>query len=316
LTYGSKPDAEWRQFEQLVARIEADAAPLGWIVRSPDRVTCEITGRLREVDASIQPAASDKPFLVTIECRRRKKKEDVTWIEQLASKKAAIGADRTIAVSAVGFSSEAVTAARFYGIDLRLLSVLTAAEINALLKIDFVWFTHKRCSLTRVGIRIFRGPDWTLPDPDTVDFYLPLDTDSHLPIFRNVDTNTTWSLNDLWHQLQEATEVFSGLAKGEQPVVRTADFPYPGNVTVQTPEGPKALGDVLLSVALWLEVEQVDLEDAKKVEYGFANFAPLQRVEFSSGKPSSGDLRLSLQLQKSSTDPSKVQVSGPWPKKA
>ena len=42
---------EWRQFEKLVARIEADAGPLGLTVVSPDRIRCKITGRLREVDA-------------------------------------------------------------------------------------------------------------------------------------------------------------------------------------------------------------------------------------------------------------------------
>jgi hypothetical protein len=49
---------EWKEFEQLVARIEQDAGPLGLTVTSPDRITCKITGRKREVDASIRTSGS------------------------------------------------------------------------------------------------------------------------------------------------------------------------------------------------------------------------------------------------------------------
>jgi len=37
----------------LVARIEQDADRTGVAVKSPDRIRCKITGRFREVDASI-----------------------------------------------------------------------------------------------------------------------------------------------------------------------------------------------------------------------------------------------------------------------
>jgi len=46
---------EWRKFEQMVARIEADARPLGLVIKSPDRVRSLVTGDLREVDASGPP---------------------------------------------------------------------------------------------------------------------------------------------------------------------------------------------------------------------------------------------------------------------
>jgi hypothetical protein len=121
---------EWRRFEELVARIEADAGPLGLTVTSPDRVRCRITGRLREVDASVRMKVGTADVLVTIECRRRRNKQDVTWIEQLATKKRAIGATHTIAVSASGFSREAIESAEHHGIDLRELSEISAADIT------------------------------------------------------------------------------------------------------------------------------------------------------------------------------------------
>ncbi len=103
MTARRRQDSEWREFERLVARIEADAGPRGLRIKSPDYIRCRTTGRLREVDASIRTQIGTVEVLVTIECRRRSKVQDVTWIEQLATKKDTIGASHTIAVSASGF---------------------------------------------------------------------------------------------------------------------------------------------------------------------------------------------------------------------
>lgn len=62
-------------------------------------------------------------------------------------------------------------------------------------------------------------------------FVLPEDADPFAPIFRDDETGATWSLNDLWHQLQEATDPFEGVEKAQPPVFRTACFPYRGTVT-------------------------------------------------------------------------------------
>lgn len=260
-----KNDPAWREFEQLVARIEADAGPLGLAVKSPDRIRCKVTGRLREVDASIRAGVGTASVLITVECRKRRPKQDVTWIEQLATKKASIGASHTLAVSSSGFSDEAKALASHHGIDLRRVSDVSAAEINKLLRIDFVLFNHKRCMPTRVAVRLFKSLDWTMPDPEQPDLILPFSTDPLLSIFKNIETGLTWSINDLWLQLQEATDPFAGIERGTGPHVRTALFPYPGNVTVETAEGPKLLGDVMLSVAVSIDIEQVTLDDARRV---------------------------------------------------
>lgn len=304
---------DWRQFEQLVARIEEDADPLGLTVTSPDRILDRITGHLREVDASVRTNIGTSNILITIECRKRHAKQDVTWIEQLSAKKHAIGASRTIAVSSSGFSPETEAAALHHGIDLRRLSDVSAAEINGLIRLDFILFTHRRCTLASVGIRLFRSLGWTLPDTKDVDFVLPSSTDPFSTIFRNTDTGATWSLNDLWLQLQEATNPFADIEKGQAPVVKTACFPFPGNVTVNTSEGPKKIGDVLLSVALSLEVEQIDLESAKKIEYASPDGTAIQRVEFASLEPGAEDWRLSLQIPKNSDDISQLRTGGNWP---
>jgi hypothetical protein len=316
-TNNLKANPDWREFEQLVARIEADAGPLGLVVVSPDRIRCKITGKMREVDASVRTKVGTENILITIECRKRRPKQDVTWIEQLATKKTAIGASATIAVSSSGFSEGAITAARHHGIDLRRLSELSASEINKLMRIDFVLFTHKKCSLARVALRFYRDLDWQLPNLEQhPDCILPKNTDVFRPILKNIDTGTNWSLNDLWLQLQDATDPFVDIVKGEKPVIRTACFPYPGNVVIETPEGEKILGDVLLSVALSLDVEKVDLESAQKVKYECPDGEVIQRVEFISQESGERDYSLSLQMPEGSENLSRFKARIILPKES
>ncbi len=200
-----------------------------------------------------------------------------------------------------------------HGISLRKLSEVSIDDVNALLRLDFVLFWHKSCALARVGIRQFRSLDRQIPDPNAVDLVLPAETDPQAPIFWNTETGATWSLNELWHQVQEATDPFIGIAKAQPPVLRTACFPYPGSVTVETADGPCLLGDVLLTVALWIEAEQVTLDAARKVEYTASNGPTLQRIEFASRRRPASDWRISLQIPKGSTDIADLRTGGEWP---
>lgn len=116
----------WREFELLVARIEATLQPLGLSVRSPDHVPCSVTGISREVDASIRRLSQNgEEELVTVEARRRNQKQDLIWIEQLATKRRNIGAVETIAVSSIGFSEAAKKLAVHEGITVRTVEELS-----------------------------------------------------------------------------------------------------------------------------------------------------------------------------------------------
>lgn len=129
--------ASWRQFEQLVTRIENVLAPKGAIVKSPDFLTDKITGQPREVDASIRFKAGTTEIIITIECRDRIKIEDVLWIEQLATKQINIGSSKTIAVTSNSFTAPAITKAKMLGIEIRKVNKIDDASIAK-------WFTLKR----------------------------------------------------------------------------------------------------------------------------------------------------------------------------
>jgi hypothetical protein len=125
-----KPETKSRLFEELIARIESTLVPQGAIVKSPDFIPDRITGSLREVDASIRYQVGSTPILITIECRRRSRVDDATWLEQLATKQSDIGAAKTIAVSLKGFGKPAITKAAFYGIEIRRIEAITTEEIE------------------------------------------------------------------------------------------------------------------------------------------------------------------------------------------
>lgn len=217
--------------------------------------------------------------------------------------------DRTIAVSSSGFSPEARIVAEHHSIDLRLMSEISVDEINTSMCVDFVIFHHKRCGIARVGLRLFME-NWTLPEADNVDFVLPAGSDPFKPIFKDINSGASWSINDLWHNLQAETDPFEGVPKGAPPLIKTACFSYPGTVSVEVDAEPIVIGDVLLSVAVWIEPEMVGLSDATKVRYSSTSES-IQRVEFcaQNGEVSQ---RISLQYPSSSKDTKELRVRV-WP---
>lgn len=292
-----RDEPEWRAFERLVARIERDASPLGLTVVSPDRIRCRITGRLREVDASIRDRAG--ALTTTIECRKRRGRQDVIWIEQLVTKRDLLGAQRTIAVSASGFSEAARAIAQAHGIVLKEMHDLSVADLNPATGLDVVFFSHPRASIVSVMLRYAKPTPWSPPTANEIDLVLPPDTDPFAPIFRNVNEGHSWSINDVWHQLQEVANPFADIVKGRAPEIKTVCFPYSGNVAVETPAGQQTLGDLLLTVAIWIQVEAVWKEDAVKVEY--------------SSVSETRDWFISLQLPKGTDAVADLKIGGNWP---
>lgn len=131
-----RSEPTWREFEKIVAIIEEAAAPVGAIVRSPDRIRDLTTGQIREVDASIRYSLGTVEILVTIEVRKRGRIADDTWIEQLATKRGKLGAAKTIAVSKKSFTKPAKITAKHHGIELRTLSEITPQNVAEWLRLE------------------------------------------------------------------------------------------------------------------------------------------------------------------------------------
>jgi len=123
--------AESKQVELLVARIEEAATPRGAVVTSPDRIRDATSGQIREVDATIRFKIGTVPVLILIECRKRGRAQDVRWIEELATKRDSLLADKVIAVSAAAFSKPACRAAQHRRIELRTLAEVSPKRIES-----------------------------------------------------------------------------------------------------------------------------------------------------------------------------------------
>lgn len=117
------------EFHELVGRIERAIAADGAVITCPDYVNDAVTGEPREVDASIRRRKGMPPVRV-LECRDRAPIEDVTWIEQLATKCRDHGVP-TVALSSAEFSRPAAAKASRYGIETRLISEVTQDEMIA-----------------------------------------------------------------------------------------------------------------------------------------------------------------------------------------
>jgi Restriction endonuclease len=115
-----------RSLELLVHGLEQLLAKTPVEIRSPDYITGKNTKIRREVDVSLRSQVGSVDVLVIIECRDRGKSQGGTWIEQLASKREDVGANKAVAVSATGFSPGARNLARAKQVDLRSLEELEA----------------------------------------------------------------------------------------------------------------------------------------------------------------------------------------------
>jgi len=79
------------------------------------------SGEPREVDVLVEGALGSAQLRVIVECRDHSDRQDVTWIEQLATKRRSVGASHVIAVSTSGFTKPAITKANRENVELRLL---------------------------------------------------------------------------------------------------------------------------------------------------------------------------------------------------
>ncbi len=163
----TKAKKEWREFEQLVARIEKAFASKGVVVKSPDHIRSLPNGQMREVDASIRFKIGTVPILITVECRKRKDKEDILWIEQLVTKKQSISASKTIAVSSSGFSQAAIDKASTENIEVRVVAKISEDDIRSWIHLDKFWVHELTSRIKGADIKLLpiagytTGPDTT-----------------------------------------------------------------------------------------------------------------------------------------------------------
>jgi hypothetical protein len=123
-----------RAFEELIKELE-ELGTVGLQITSPDFIKDNITGQFREVDISIRGLIGSHNILIVIECRDRKSKQGIEWIEQISEKTKDIGANKVIAVSSSGFTKNAIVKAKVKNIQLNAFEEVNPEKVMDLFEI-------------------------------------------------------------------------------------------------------------------------------------------------------------------------------------
>ncbi|MBW8036430.1 MAG: restriction endonuclease [Planctomycetes bacterium] len=132
-----------RDLEKLIAYLEEFAGPKGMTVTSPDYIMGKLSGSWREVDATLRYSIGSSEVLIALECRKRTDVQDVTWIEQLASKREDIDADVIVAVSSSPFTKGAVEFAEGKKVQLRRLEAFAPGGIEKWFGMDHIMMEER-----------------------------------------------------------------------------------------------------------------------------------------------------------------------------
>jgi hypothetical protein len=121
-----------RDLEQLIKVLERllSNGDEEVVIKSPDYISDIHSGEAREVDVSLRRKVGSHDILIILECRKRKSRGDVTWIEQIANKRISVGASKAVAISQTGFTKGAKSKAQVLNVELRTLDQLTLEDIN------------------------------------------------------------------------------------------------------------------------------------------------------------------------------------------
>jgi hypothetical protein len=198
-----------RALEQLVARLETILGSTNVLVQSPEYIVGRKTETRREVDVTLRTKIGSSELLVIIECRDRKAKQDTRWIEEVASKREDVGANKAVAVCPAGFTQGAVRLAEAEQIDLRTVVSVTGPEVFAWLGFLTVSRRHWNMDYGMIRFRSAKGRHLEV-EPELEDARRNLPNPAHIPVLMRRADGMPMSVHDLWKSL-EKDEVFRGL---------------------------------------------------------------------------------------------------------
>lgn len=267
---------EGRQLEELIAILEKAICGTDIQIKSPDIIKDKVTGEGREVDVSLRGVVGSHDILIILECRDRKAPQDVTWIEQLASKRDDIRANKAIAVSSSGFTRGAIEKARDRGIELRTLEDIKPEEILEWFRGDAVHLIRKMFAIKNVLFQCDTNqtePEKSLKlktyiDSEDADFR------SDQKIFLLDESNESVSLDQLVLPVIDALseiDVMNG-EKVEETYVLASDG-QGGGISIVIDEIPIELQHIQITADVWVEKETAGVQAIKAYKKDGNTFA-------------------------------------------
>jgi len=252
-----------RELEKLVATLEGILSRKDVEIKSPDYIVGVNSGSRREIDVSLRTKVGSHEVLITLECRDRQKTDDVTWIEQLATKRADILASKTVAISSSGFSKGARRTAARLGIELRSVESITTESIADWIRMSTLTKVVNHAELLGVEIHQEKTKDWghlkkfidvLKANPDAVI----------IPFLVHIETGDALSIAELLEAvINENSQIFDGLAhEGDvkQQILRVIFTDY-NRYKILTEDREIRIGHIFLKVNLWVSVSEEPISE-------------------------------------------------------
>lgn len=160
------------EFQRLIRRIYVQIAGLrGATVRESVMLVDRASGTNREVDVLVEFAFAGHTHRLAVECRDRKKKDDVQWVDGLIGKYSHLPVNKVVAVSKSGFSEGARQKAANCIIDIELMTLSEATATNwprNYLSSHPILVHSDNCSIrsliVRLGVWPLASGKWTMGD--------------------------------------------------------------------------------------------------------------------------------------------------------
>jgi hypothetical protein len=247
-----------RRLENIVAVIEKSLDPERLVVKSPDVELDKTTGKPREIDVGIRLKGGSTALLIMVECREWKRRQGVEWIEQVASKRSAIGAATAVAVSSSGFTKGALQKARHEGIETRGIDEIDADDVRDWFQVFHFTLLQRRYELHHVEL----GLD--LRDEELQDETRSLAGQWKYgdEVFICKPENRKCSFDIIHRVAINNDEVWQAIPTDGAKTPRRLEVNYPneaGRYQLQTAEGPVDIARIVFYVTQWIEERAVPL---------------------------------------------------------
>lgn len=256
-----------KELESLTLRNQAE-------IKSPDYIIDVVTGINREVDISIRHKIGTHEFLTVIECRDRKGKEDVTWIEQIVTKTKDIKANKVLAVSTSGFTNPAKEKAKHENIILRTLRDFKAEEIIEWNELNIIKIINQKFNIIDVVIKL--GLDENKGKRKKIDFQIQSDENR----FKN-DLGEAYSLDDIVNMTNNKHDdyLFKDLNEGNPPVLKKIKIVPSNKMLFEFDEINYNIKYICIELECWIEsIEQVS--PTKTLRYEQNGNSILDKVDY------------------------------------
>lgn len=272
-----------RDLEKLVAYLEECIAPKGFKIQSPEKIMGKNSGIYREVDVSLRGSVGTSEILIIFECRDRNAIEDLTWIEQLKTKKEDVGADKAIAISSKGFSNSAKTIAGLHGVELRTLYELDLSPDDILCwpEMPIIWTMHTKLKHTYINLENLDNIELEFP-PHIIEFFAKERPDSKVQVFIRKKDGCGACLDDLRSTLRIPPSVISSIPFDGSKISHKFHCVFDDKddrFQISTTSGPIDIDYIDFYVELWRTVQKNPLKGIKIYEKGGIKMAQSTQFE-------------------------------------